>query len=82
MDWRPTNPESLELLRQTRHEIAERGDSRLAMLLAGVELYAVLGREFDLLEIMRAFAHDIHQAVEGTPTVRELEQLFERDPPS
>ena len=82
MSWRPTSPESLELLRQVRREIAERGDGRLALVLAGVELYAVLGREFDLLEIMRTFAHDMHQAVEGTPTIRELEQLFERDPPS
>lgn len=82
MSWRPTSPESLELLRQVRREIAERGDSRLALLLAGLELYAVLGREFDLLEIMRSFAHDMHQAVEGTPTARELEHLFERDPPS
>ena len=82
MPWRPTSPESLELLRQLRLEIAARGDNRLALLLAGVELYAVLGREFDLLEIMRSFAHDMHQAVEGTPTARELEQLFERDPPS
>lgn len=65
-----------------RREIAERGDSRLALLLAGVELYAVLGREYDLLEIMRTFAHDMHQAVQDTPTVLELEQLFERDPPS
>jgi hypothetical protein len=79
--WRPTNPESLELLRQARREIAERGDFRLALLLAGVELYAVLGREFDLLEIMRAFAHEMDMAVEGTPTARELEKLFERDPP-
>lgn len=70
------------MLRQIRREVAVRGDSRLALLLAGVELYAVLGREFDLLEIMRAFAHDMHQAVEGTPTVRDLEQMFERDPPS
>jgi hypothetical protein len=82
MSWRPTSPESLESLRRARHEIAEHGDGRLALLLAGVELYAVLGREFDLLEVMRSFAHDIHEAVEGTPTVRELEQLFERDPPS
>ena len=64
MPWRPTNPESLELLRQVRREIAERGDGRLALLLAGVELYAVLGREFDLLEVMRSFAHDMHQVVE------------------
>lgn len=82
MSWRPTNPESLELLRQARREIAEQGDARLALLLAGVELYAVLGREFDLLEIMRSFAHEMHQAVEETPSVRELEQLLERDPPS
>lgn len=82
MHWRPTNPESLELLRKARHEIAERGDARLALMLAGVELYAVMGREFDLLEIMRTFAHEMHQAVQETPSVRELEQLFERDPPS
>jgi hypothetical protein len=82
MPWRPTNPDSLELLRQATREIAERGDHRLALLLAGVELYAVLGREFDLLEIMRSFAHDMQQAVEDTPTVRQLELLFERDPPS
>ena len=65
-----------------RREIAERGDGHLALLLAGVELYAVLGREFDQLDVMRSFAHDMHQVVEETPTVRELEQLFERDPPS
>jgi hypothetical protein len=82
MPWRPTNSDSLELLRQVRREIAERGDSHLALLLAGVELYAVLGREFELLEIMRSFAHDMHQAVEGTPTALELEKLFDRDPPS
>jgi hypothetical protein len=81
MPWRPTNPECLELLRRVRREIAVRGDSRLALLLAGVELYAVLGREYDLLEVMRSFAHEMHQAVEGTPTALDLEQLFERDPP-
>ena len=48
-----------------------------------MELYAILGREFDLLEIMRSFAHDMHQVVEGTPTVQaSWKQLFERDPPS
>lgn len=81
MPWRPLSPESLELLRRLRHEVAERGDERLALLLAGVELYATLGREFELLEIMRAFAHDMHEAVEGTPTARELEELFNREPP-
>ncbi len=63
-------------------EIAERAMGRLALLLAGVELYEVLGREFDLRKIMRSFAHDMQKAVENTPTVRDLEQLFDRDPPS
>ena len=81
MPWRPTSPESLELLQRLRHEVAERGDHRLALLLAGIELYASLGREFDLLDIMRAFAHDMHEAVEGTPTAKELEELFERESP-
>jgi len=52
------------------------------MLLAGVELYAILGREFELLETMRAFAHEIHEAVEGTPSAKELEELFNREPPA
>jgi len=71
----------LELLHRFRHEIAQRGDQRLALLLAGVELYALLGREFELLEVMRSFAHDMHEAVEGTPSARELEELFNRELP-
>jgi len=81
MSWHPTSPESLEALRRLRHELAERGDQRLALLIAGVELYATLGREFELLEIMRHFAHEMHEAVQGTPTTQELEELFNRTPP-
>jgi len=73
--------ESVELLRRLRHKVAERGDNRLALLLAGVELYAIMGREFELLEIMRTFAHEMHEAVEGTPSIKELEDLFNREPP-
>ena len=51
------------------------------MLLAGVELYATLGREFELLEIMRTFAHEMHEAVEGTPSAKELDDLFNRETP-
>ena len=79
MSWQPTNPESLELLRRLRHEVAESGDARLELILAGVELYALLGREFELLEIMRSFAHEMHEAVQGTPTAKELEELFNRE---
>lgn len=81
MSWHPTDPESIELLRHLRHKIAERGDARLALVLAGVELYATLGREYELLEVMRTFAHEMHDAVQGTPTAKELEELFDRDPP-
>ena len=80
MPWRPTSPESLESIRLLRQEVEERGDRRLALLLAGIELYATLGREFELLEIMRAFAHEMHEAVQGTPTALELEELFNREP--
>ena len=80
MPWRPTSPESLESIQRLRKEVEERGDRRLALLLAGLELYATLGREFELLEIMRAFAHEMHEAVQGTPTARELEDLFNREP--
>ncbi|HXA67375.1 MAG TPA: hypothetical protein VNV82_19610 [Bryobacteraceae bacterium] len=82
MPWHPTSPESLESIRLLRQEVEERGDRRLALLLAGIELYATLGREFELLEIMRAFAHEMHEAVHGTPTARELEELFNRDTPT
>jgi hypothetical protein len=81
MAWRPTSPESLALLHSFRHEIADRGDERLALLLAGIELYAILGRDVELLEVMRAFAHEIEEAVQGTPTARELEELFNRKLP-
>ena len=81
MPWQPTSDESLELLRRLRHKVDERGDSNLALLLAGIELYATLGREFELLDVMRTFAHDMHEAVEGTPTIKELEELFNRKPP-
>ena len=42
---------------------------------------STLGREFELLEVMRSFAHDMHDAVQGTPTAKELEELFNREPP-
>lgn len=64
-----------------RQQTAELGDQRLALILAGVELYARLGREFELLDLMRTFAHEMHEAVEGTPSAKELEELFNREPP-
>jgi hypothetical protein len=31
---------------------------------------------------MRTFAHDMNEAVEGTPSIKELEELFNREPPT
>lgn len=48
------------------------------MLLAGVEVYTSIGREWELLEIMRKFAHDAEEMVRHTPTAAELRKLYER----
>lgn len=79
MGCEPPNPESLSALRRLREEIAQRGDRCLAMLLGGVELYVSVGREWELLEIMRKFAHDAEEMVHNTPTAKELQQLYERE---
>jgi hypothetical protein len=41
------------------------------MLLGGV------GREWELLEIMRKFAHEAEEMVRNTPTVSELKCLYD-----
>ena len=51
----------------------------MAVLLAGVELYSRLGREYELLEVMRKFASEIQPAVDNTPSAEELRRLYERD---
>ena len=48
------------------------------MLLAGVDLYISVGREWELLEIMRKFAHDAEEMVHNTPSAAELKKLYER----
>jgi hypothetical protein len=48
-------------------------------LLAGVEVYASVGREIELLEVMRNFAHDSEDMVRNTPSAGELQKLYERE---
>jgi hypothetical protein len=79
MGCEPPNPESLADLRRLREEIDRRGDKCLAMLLGGVELYVSVGREWELLESMRTFAHDAEEMVHNTPTANELRRLYEQD---
>lgn len=77
MVCQPPNPESIMALRRLRNEAEERGDECLAMLLAGVEMYIAVGREWELLEIMRNFAHDAEEMVHNTPSAADLQRLYE-----
>jgi len=78
MVFQPPHPESLTGLRRLQQEVKQRGDECLAMLLAGVDLYASVGREWELLETMRKFAHDAEEMVHNTPSAAELKKLYER----
>lgn len=72
----PPSDDSLRALRRLRDDVRKRGDECLAVLLSGVDVYASLGREWELLEVMKKFADEIHEAVHNTPTVEELEELY------
>jgi hypothetical protein len=74
----PTSPETLAALRQLIQHAREAGDETMAVLLAGIELYATLGREYELLETMKRFAEDMREAVENTPSAAQLKELYER----
>ena len=78
MICQPVSPESLDALRKLRAAVFERGEECLGLVLAGVELYASLGREVELLETMREFAEKMRIPVENTPTAGDLERLFRK----
>jgi hypothetical protein len=79
MTCQPPHPESFQALRRLQKEVSERGDECLALLLAGVDVYVSVGREWDLLEVMRKFAHDAEEMVRNTPSASELKRLYERE---
>lgn len=79
MECQPPRPESLTGLRRLQEEVRGRGDECLALLLAGIDVYTCVGREWELLEIMRKFAHDAEEMVRNTPSAAELKKLYERD---
>jgi len=79
MVCQPPHPDSIMGLRRLYEEVRQRGDECLAMLLAGVDMYTAVGREWELLEIMRNFAHNAEEMVRNTPTVAELRRLYERE---
>jgi hypothetical protein len=59
--------------------VLERGDDCLALLLAGVHLYVTVGRELELLEVIRTFAHQAEHMVKNTPTANDLKRLYEQE---
>lgn len=81
MTFGKTSERSLAALRRLRDEARKRGDEALAVILAGVDLYASLGREFELLEMMKKFADEMKEAIEKTPTAEELRRLYELESP-
>ena len=79
MACHPPHPDSLAAVRRLREEVIQRNDNCLALLLAGIEVYVSVGREMELLEVMRQFAHDAEDMVRNTPTAAELKALYDRD---
>ncbi len=75
----PPHPDSLAGLRRLQDEVSGRGDDCLALLLAGVDLYTTIGREWELLETMREFAHAADEMVRNTPSAADLQKLYERE---
>lgn len=75
----PPHPDSLADLQRLRQDVARRGDQCLSLLLAGIQVYVSVGREMELLEIMRKFVDDAEDMVRNTPTAAELKRLYERE---
>lgn len=82
MACQPPHPESMDALRRLREEVNQHGDECLSLLLAGIDLYVSVGREWELLEIMRKFAHDAEEMIRNTPSAAELKKLYESEGPS
>jgi hypothetical protein len=76
---RPTSPDTFADLRRLIQDAEGRGDRTMAVLLRGVDLYAGLGREYELLDIMRGFAAEVKDAVHNTPSAEQLRALYERE---
>lgn len=76
----PISDESRRELHELRDRSHLRGDECLAILLTGLDLYVSMGKEIELLEMMRDYADQIRGAIEGTPSAKELEELYHWNP--
>ena len=79
MDYGSSSEASLRGLERLIQDVRSRGDECLAVLLEGVQMYVSLGREVELLEVMREFERELRPAVEGTPSAVDLERLYQRE---
>ena len=74
-----SDPSRRELL-DLRDRAHSRGDDCLAILLTGIDLYVSIGKEIELLEMMRDYAEHMREAIENTPSAKELEDLYHWNP--
>ena len=79
MSCHPPHADSIRELHELRERVHDRGDNCLSLLLAGIEVYVSIGREWDLLEVMREFAHLAEEMVRNTPSAADLRELYERE---
>ena len=80
MHCSPISQESRRELLELRNRAHARGDDCLAILLTGVDLYVSIGKEVELLEMMRDYAERMREVIEKTPSAEELEQLYHWNP--
>jgi hypothetical protein len=76
----PISEDSKHELLSLRDRAQRRGEECLSLLLTGIDLYLSIGREVELLEMMRDYAEQMRDVIEGTPSAKELEQLYQRNP--
>jgi hypothetical protein len=82
MKWQPVTPDSHSALKRLREQAQQAGDETFQVLLSGVDLYVSLGREYELIEAMRAFADEVRESVENTPTAEDLDRLYRLEGPA
>lgn len=76
----PISEDSRHRLLELRDRVHRRGEDCLAILLTGVDLFVSIGKEIELLEMMRAYADHMRDAIEHTPSAKELEDLYHWNP--
>jgi len=80
MHCHPVSDQSRNELLALRDRAHSRGDECLAILISGVDLYLSIGKEIELLAMMRDYADGMREAIENTPSAKELEELYHWNP--